>query len=444
MVAAGLNGNSDLLPPAIVFATLALLLEIFARRVRTGRGSMGRAVPFSTSRDSQPYNIFRPMDSRVRLRLAFAVFLMFATIGPLSTLMEGAFRLDNPLRIALVTIAAGGISASIILFARHPTILVLAVGLCMIVNTRSDQLGQMIAGLTTRSVPADAQVVLSAVDQEAITHQRTVVGLLGIALVASGYVVFIIVLTQEGRKRVRLEAEVAIARRIQESLLPVGQKIFRWGIAFGRTMSATEVGGDYFDLITLPGGHTVVVIADVTGHGVGAGILSAMTKSALRSQVQRDPSPCAILENLNQTIRQIAGKGIFVTVAVALVSPDGRSAQIATAGHPPVLHRLASGAIETLRTPSMALGMSPSATFSETAASLESGSILALFTDGVIEAATPDGSQFGLERLEHLLHTVGNADLEEATAEILQAVRRHAGGSELRDDATIVLCRVGG
>ncbi|HEV8537813.1 MAG TPA: SpoIIE family protein phosphatase, partial [Bacteroidota bacterium] len=133
--------------------------------------------------------------------------------------------------------------------------------------------------------------------------------------------------------------EINIARKIQQSLIPCTTFENSWCRVAGMTASATEVGGDYFDIVALSDHRLVVAVADVAGHGVGSGILSAMTKSALRSQHMHVASPAMVLENLNRTIYQVSERNMFVTLAYLLLDADARTAAYATAGHLPLLFR---------------------------------------------------------------------------------------------------------
>ena len=291
----------------------------------------------------QPYNIWKQMEPRLRRRLALAVFLMFAAIGPLSVLMNDTLHRVTLLHVTLVTIGSGGISASIILFARRWYLLLPSLFFCFYLITNAVDLSSP-SSVSSASTPREApQPGTVLVHDRPIDTPRMALGVLAIGLIAAGYVGFIIVLSTEGTRRARLETEVAIARQIQDSLLPTGTLTTPWAEAGGRTIPAAEVGGDFFDMHVLPDGRLLLFLADVAGHGVGAGILAAMTKSAVYLQASIDPSPGLVLAALNRTLRDLSDRRMFVTAACVLLDGGSRRIQVATAGHPPILIRSSEG-----------------------------------------------------------------------------------------------------
>jgi hypothetical protein len=229
----------DNTPLAASLAFIGLLMGAgwwaTARRQRGGKPILRHEEP------SQVYNIFKQIDPSVRRRLAVAVFLIFATIGPLSILMGSPLHPVHPLRVLIVTLSSGGMSASIILFGHRPILLAAGFLVCLAANMFSDTL---VRNLTGAQPPAatDSTATLSIEQQSDLRSQRAVIGMLGVGLIASGYTMFLVVLNREGNKRVRLQAEVAIARRIQKSLLPDALVSTSWCAAAGQTIPATEVG----------------------------------------------------------------------------------------------------------------------------------------------------------------------------------------------------------
>jgi sigma-B regulation protein RsbU (phosphoserine phosphatase) len=237
-----------------------------------------------------------------------------------------------------------------------------------------------------------------------------------------------------------LETEMAIAQSIQQSLLPrTSYKGDGIEIA-GLSVPATEVGGDYYDIIPLPDDRVAVIIADVSGHGVGAGILSAMTKSALHLSIQSHAEPSAVLNDINNTLFRITEKQMFVTCAYVLYDPASHEVRYATAGHPPFLHHRASvNTLTELRTPNLALGMQHGTHYSEQTALLEPGDALFLFTDGYVEAVNPKGDQFGIEKLKELIYTTSRPSAEKLSASLVASVREFTVTHRLKDDVTMVV-----
>ncbi len=403
------------------------------------------------ARKLKAYQLWRQMKPGALRQLALAVFLIFAVIGPLSILMESEFRLVSWTFVLVQTIATGGLAASIILFGRRrwwANVLIVFFWLAIIglnsggISWNYDYNGLQVKlrgpGDRVGKLEAIKEMTLEPAELRAIYTQRGLIGTLAMALVAAGYAMFLRVIGKELEQRTRLETEVTIARDIQRSLLPDSVTRLSWCTAAGLTIPATEVGGDYFDIVKLAEGSLAIVIADVTGHGAGAGILSAMTKSALHLQLSHDPSPEKVLESLNRTLYDLSDEKTFVTFAYVLLDSTGRRAQIATAGHPPVLHvHAAANRVVPLRTASPALGMRADSAYAHIDASWEPGDSFVLFTDGVVEAENGRNAEFGIDRLSQAL-IVKAADAEERCLQIVQSLRTFTGGDEFQDDVSIV------
>jgi phosphoserine phosphatase RsbU/P len=279
---------------------------------------------------------------------------------------------------------------------------------------------------------------LTAEQLSSIYTQRGIVGLIAIGLLAAGYVTFIHVIRREVGQRARFETEVKIAQDIQTSLLPEPVLTTAWCEIAGVMIPAAEVGGDYFDVVQLSDSLIAIVVADVTGHGVGAGILSSMTKSALRLQLQHDPSPVKVFEYLNRTIFDLSNDKTFVTCAYALIDNDSKTVRLSTAGHPPVLYyQEQPNVVHQIRTASPGLGMRREGAFLEEQFQFKRNDGLLFYTDGATEAMDVKGTQFGMDRLEQ--ETVSNFASAQALSGKLQSeLTAFAGTTTLQDDVTLV------
>ncbi|RIK73124.1 hypothetical protein DCC62_18055, partial [candidate division KSB1 bacterium] len=242
--------------------------------------------------------IWNYMSPAALRRLALAVALIFATFGPLQTLMEPVLNELVWMRLTYITLLSAGMAASIILFGKKilPLLLITALFTALILASA------FIEGAWRGQAPAKTEsVTLTPAQLSKQKNQRFGITMLGIFFIAAGYGMFIYVFGKEVDKRARLEAEINLAQNIQKSLLPSSPMETAWCEVAGLSAPATEIGGDYFDIIPLSQNEVMVVIGDVAGHGIGAGILAAMTKSALRSQIEHEFSPRQVLENLNKT-----------------------------------------------------------------------------------------------------------------------------------------------
>ena len=396
--------------------------------------------------------IWKQMKPGALAQLALAVFFLFGVIGPLSALMESHVRVVPWHFILIQGFACGGMAASIVLVGRRRWWITTAVVLAWlyVIQMNSGGVNFVIDKNGTRAVfgtvtPEEltprsrADLVLKAEDVDSIYSQRAMLGGLSIVLVVAGYVLFVRVITRELKSRVRLETEVTIARDIQQSLLPRRTIDTPFVEISGLTVPAAEVAGDLFDIVPLSDGRIALAVADVTGHGVGAGIISAMTKSALRTQIQQHPDPVAVLTNLNRTIFQVSDQRTFVTFAYALIDPAAERLQFGTAGHPPMLvRRGSSGEFESLRTVNLGLGMKEDTEFSGSDTYLRKGDRLLLYTDGIPEAANSKDEQYGIDQIRGCLAKPETSSAEVCQC-ILQDIKAFTGGRQPDDDMS-VLC----
>ncbi|HLF28867.1 MAG TPA: SpoIIE family protein phosphatase [Anaerolineae bacterium] len=253
-------------------------------------------------------------------------------------------------------------------------------------------------------------------------------------------------LTEESIARQRLEQELQVARKIQESFLPERNPALPgWQIAaFWR--SARQVGGDFYDFIWLQEGseRLGIAIADVADKGVPAALFMALCRTLLRAVAISGRNAADALMRMNDLILSDARSDLFVTIFYVVL--DTRSSQIgfANAGHnPPLLLRAAQPIpdAEYLTRHGIALGVMPGIRLDEDTRQIEPGDVLVLYTDGVIEALNEANEEFGLERLERcaLDH------LHESAAGIVREVKRtlqaHVGDEPPFDDITLVVVK---
>jgi len=253
-----------------------------------------------------------------------------------------------------------------------------------------------------------------------------------------------------GLRELEIRAELAdvrksleIARDIQQSLLPRealrlhGFEVAAWN------RPADETGGDYYDWIQLPDGRVAVVIADVTGHGIGPALLMAVCRAYARASVPAvDPLRTAF-EHLNNLVSRDFGDGRFVTLAVAIVSPKHAEIELLSAGHGPTLvYRRAGGAVETFEGDGLPLGIAPDEQFVEPRSiSMCSGDALLLSTDGFMEAHGNAGELFGIPRLSASLAAHADRPIADVLPSLDKDVRDFSGTHPQTDDMTAVIIR---
>jgi sigma-B regulation protein RsbU (phosphoserine phosphatase) len=246
-------------------------------------------------------------------------------------------------------------------------------------------------------------------------------------------------LVERERERQRLEQEINIARDIQQALLP---RIFPDTPNFtvtGVNFPCLSVGGDYFDVFPLSEGRTAFVIADVSGKGLGAAIVTTMLQGAL-SGMTLGTDPALVFSHVNRFLCNHTEVGRYATVFFGLLDDNGHL-EFINAGHPsPFLIRRGT-AEEAFTEGSYPVGLVPEAQYTAACLKLEPGDTLVLFTDGVTEAMDPDDQLFGVPRLKQVLTGQLECPLEDLQKCVLEAVENFTRGARQADDLTLLIVR---
>ncbi len=194
------------------------------------------------------------------------------------------------------------------------------------------------------------------------------------------------------------------------------------------------VGGDYYRVQTLADGRHAFMLADVTGHGVAAALYTMTLRALWQDLAAWLDQPAIFMTRLNQSLERLTLGDSFVTAFMGVADPVSGLFTYASAGHPPALLRDAAGGVRTLDPLDLALGMLPDMEFSQDAACLDPGGLLLLCSDGALEAQSPAGEEYGLERLRGY---VAQARPEEPQALLRGAeddLRRHVESVHMEDD----------
>ncbi len=243
-------------------------------------------------------------------------------------------------------------------------------------------------------------------------------------------------------EKVRLEKDVEIARRIQQHLLPVPpQDVEGLQLAL-RYTAAEHASGDTYDFVPLREGRFAVMVGDVTGHGVGAALLTHAVQAALRSYLELIDDADVIVTRLNQ--RLVAGieTGNFMSLLLAVIDTRARTLRYVNAGHPGLVICRRSGT-EVLDKTGMVLGVVGDQAYTMSPPlPLESGDLLFLHTDGVDEAMSPQRSVFGVERLQAVLAQARDQTAEGVLAAVDRALRDHVAGQPFEDDLTMIAVKL--
>ena len=242
----------------------------------------------------------------------------------------------------------------------------------------------------------------------------------------------------------RLSRELEIAAEIQESLLPTAlPQVGGLSIAVSSN-PASEVGGDFYDFITIDDRNLTLVMGDVAGKGIPAAMLTSVTRTMLRVEAMRGEPPQNIIQQANNVLHQdLSRADSFVTVFVATIDTFEGTLNYASAGHTPtLLWRAESRTTEQLRSTSPPIGIFGFQGEQTRTIELKPGDILILYTDGITEAQSPNGDFFGLNRLIYILESRTNESPEMLQQYIQSEVTNFRRNGLGRDDATLLIIKM--
>ena len=246
-------------------------------------------------------------------------------------------------------------------------------------------------------------------------------------------------------ERARLAHEMELARQIQRSLLPSKPTVAGEFIISGEQWAAAEVGGDYFDVLSLPDGKIALAVADVSGKGLAGCLVTSMIFSLLRAYHSTHPSPASLLAALDERLGEILQRGNFVTMFYGVLDPESGRLVYSSAGHNPTLvYRRDAERVEWLRSKGIPLGAirggAIRGTLEDSVLHLATGDVLVQFTDGLNETVTPkDQEQFGFERMERVVLDAARAGAREVLDRLHGTVGGWRGDALPMDDETVLI-----
>lgn len=245
--------------------------------------------------------------------------------------------------------------------------------------------------------------------------------------------------------RNKLEFDLRLASSIQRYLLPENlpqTDSLEFAVKY---LPQQLIGGDFYDFFKLPHGKIGVVIGDVSGKGIPAAILMALCQTKLRYIAMSGKSPAQTLCLLNSEMVYAMRSDMFITIIYLVIDPESGEAKFARAGHePPLLARADSGeAAQPLKSSGMALGMVSEELFDEVmedaSFKMNSGDVLVLYTDGLTEAANPEGGEFTAKKLAQTISTLRSRNANDLNDEIIKSVESFMGpGNKYGDDLTLL------
>jgi serine phosphatase RsbU (regulator of sigma subunit) len=236
-----------------------------------------------------------------------------------------------------------------------------------------------------------------------------------------------------------LERDLDLAHKVQQGILPSAPPQVPGYEFFDYYDAASQVGGDFFDYVALPGSRLAVVLADVSGKGMPAALVVARLSSEARYSLASEPTPSAALDRLNQSFSRSGWEDRFVTMVLAVIDLEKHRVTLANAGHMAPLLRRADRSIKPLGRDEtgLPLGVDFEATYTQLQVQLHPGDYITMFTDGISEAMNDRQELYGNARLEAQL----KRDMPGASAQgtrVLEDLRRFVGNHQQTDDMCLL------
>ena len=237
-------------------------------------------------------------------------------------------------------------------------------------------------------------------------------------------------------------SELEVARIVQDSLFPPPGFTHGCFATFGKSISMSELGGDYFDFFAIDERHFAVLAGDVAGHGVGAALIMAMAKAGILSSPHLLNAPADLMVALHRMIMASKGsqqKKVMTFQYLYLDSQSGEGRYSNAGGCSPILIRAIDRSASELTLAGPALGGFSRAKFHECAVDFAEGDAIVFYTDGIVEARSPAGIEVGYDSFKTILQASYDTDPQIFYQNIYEAYLKHIGSGEAQDDLTLIV-----
>jgi serine phosphatase RsbU (regulator of sigma subunit) len=255
----------------------------------------------------------------------------------------------------------------------------------------------------------------------------------------------------------RMKRDLEAAARVQQSLLPASVPDVRGIKVSWHYRPCDELAGDILNVFQLDRAHIGIYVADVSGHGVAASLLSVAVSRVLTPEasatgllVRPDGSdgvkivpPLEVATELNRRFPMAAQGDKYFTILYGVLNVETRELRFVSAGHPPIVRWGRGRAPETFDGPGMAIGWVDEPEYEEHCTTLDAGERLLIYSDGVPEAMDPDNKQFGNERLFQALHDNADRTIELGVADLLSRIEQWCGETGPKDDVSVLALELG-
>lgn len=368
---------------------------------------------------------FRSIPIRRQFVLYLGVFCLFSSVGVLLNLINGTWR-NLPWTVAFALIsgafailwAYAGFNRVIwLMIAAFPAQFLINWALTVYMERHSTPMGEF-----TRA---------------AVQSRLRIEGAVAMLFVIGGYVAIVQFIRGEGARMFSHMTEVRLAQEVHQTLVPEIARTVGGYELYGASVPSGDVGGDLVDVVE-DSGQWLAYLADVSGHGVSAGMVMAMVKSAVRMGTRERMPLGAFLGNLNRVLKSVSAPNVFVTFA-GLAGDGSGELHFALAGHLPILHyRKGVALVEEHAVSNLPLAVLPDSLFATATIHCEPGDVLVLLTDGFTEASNTKGEELGFEPLKALLVRLAGAPLPELMRAMRELALQHG---KQNDDQTALLVR---
>jgi sigma-B regulation protein RsbU (phosphoserine phosphatase) len=243
------------------------------------------------------------------------------------------------------------------------------------------------------------------------------------------------------REEQRLERDLAMAREIQVRLLPHACPRMKSADLAAKFEPALTIGGDMFDFLEYSGARVALVLGDVSGKGAPAALYAALVSGLLRSTASLEPSPAHMLSAINLSLNERRIEAQYVSLVYAIWDDDARVMTVANSGIPrPIICR--NGTIDRIESTGLPLGLFEETDYDEVTVKANSGDLFVFMSDGIVDATSPSGEQFGRKRLEEVVQQNWSRNAAEVVQSIFDAVNVHRQAHAIFDDETVLAVKV--
>ncbi len=241
----------------------------------------------------------------------------------------------------------------------------------------------------------------------------------------------------------QLEQEVKIAREIQVRFLPTVMPRIRGVDLAARNLASRMVSGDYYDVIHIVDDQWGLVVGDVSGKGISAGMIMSAFRASLLAEIRNNFNISTILAKVNRLIWETTDPNLFVTAFYGVFDEQNRVLTYSNAGHNPGLLLRASGELERLEAGGTVLGAFPDSVYNESRIAIQPGDLLLLYTDGLSESRDAAGEELGIAGVETLLRRLGGRSATEVAESLIQEVTLMCANGAPEDDVTLMVFKAG-